>query len=145
MNTEITKGYMDDDIKQLEGHFDDRFHELETHMDFANVARGKLETKLDKLCATKQDKLPKGSLVGIVGAVVFQIILIAFMWGSQAQQLSEVTNDRYRGSEATRDLALVGQRDNNIETNVLNNSVTLKELRVRIRKLETDYAASHPE
>ena len=96
----------------------------------------KIETRLDELAEKKQDKLPKGLIGGVITTIVLQIIMLAFMYGTQMERLENVTDDRYRGTEAARDFALRDQRDANMETDILKNEVTIKELQQRLRALE---------
>ncbi len=101
----------------------------------------KIETRLDELAHTKQDKLPRGAVAGIITTIILQVIMLAFMWGLQTEKIASVSDDRYRASEASRDFALRDQRLNSLETDILDNEVTLKELRARIRALESSIAS----
>ena len=108
---------------ELYKHVDERFDEL--------------DRKVEKIAERKQDKLPKGALAAFALTIFGQLLLIAFMWGSQSQQLETATSDRYRGQDAVRDFALRDARDANIETELLEHGVRIEELRKRIRALET--------
>ena len=108
--------------KEFQAHVDDKFDEL--------------NKRIDRLVETKQDKLPRGSTIGLFAAIIGQLILVAFMWGSQSQQIELMSADRYTSSDAGRDIALLNQRDGNLETNILKNEITIKELQQRLRALE---------
>ena len=112
------------DREHWQEHVDDRFDAI--------------EKRIDELAHQKQDKWPRGTMVGILVTVIGQVILLAFMWGLQTEKLATATDDRYRASEASRDFALRDQRLNSLETDILDNEVTLKELRARIRALESE-------
>ena len=97
-----------------------------------------IEKRLDELAERKQDKLPRGSVVGIGITIFLQLLLLAFVYGTQSERLEGATSDRYRATEASRDFALRDQRDANMETDILRNSVTIKELQQRLRDLERE-------
>lgn len=97
-----------------------------------------IEDRLNELADKKQDKLPRGSMVGMGITIFLQLILLAFMWGTQTEKLATATDDRYRASEASRDFALRDQKDANMETDILKNEVTIKELQQRLRALERE-------
>lgn len=123
---------MTQEIEQLQQHVDEKFDHLEKRLIAADASREKLAQKLDQ----KQDKFPKGTVIAIASAFVGQLILLAFVWGSQSQQLIEATTDRYTGAEARKDQNIESLRFSIVETDILDNEITLKELRERIRVLE---------
>lgn len=116
----------DEERQKFYTHVDERFDEL--------------DRRLDRLAETKQDKFPKGSVIGLTATIIGQLILLAFIWGQSAERLSDATADRYHGDDAARDFALRDQRMNTLETDIMKNEVTLKELRQRIRALEAHVA-----
>lgn len=109
--------------EQLSEHMDAKFDEL--------------DKRISELADRKQDKFPKGALAGLAVTLVMQLLLLAYVAGTFTTQLDVATADRYRGQDATRDLALRDQRDANIETELLEHSIRIEELRQRIRALES--------
>lgn len=65
-----------------------------------------IEVKLDK----KQDKLPTALIVTIAFALLVEAGTFLWYGGQIVGKINEISADRYHGSDAIRDFALVNQR-----------------------------------